>query len=927
MPNNTSSQSLNLQQIKNEIGHVESGGNYGATNSQKGSTATGKYQFIWSKWAPQISEVTGVKSRQAFLNNPQAQEDFMDHYVNHVITPRVSMLRQEGLGQGFSDADLAKFIHLEGGGGAAKKLRNGTLDQATGNNLSPLQYIHHSGLYRHSGSDQEPDENNNKILEDDPQEEAQAPQASIYDQVVNQVHQSTGNQYAQGSLVTDPIDPTFDLPTEPEDHLAPFKASLTPHQWDATDQENLVKSAHGGIKTLSLDSTPAATTSTGSSIEKDSGAPLAGAIGGITSFASGLLQEDQSARTGRVDKGLAVGKGALAGAGAGASIGAAFSPVGAAIGAGVGAVAGGVTGLIGANRQQKVLTGAGIKRGQAQDSAINNRAVTVDNNPYGTQMRNGGYTKYENGGGIFPSFTYEDGSTVQGLPMIPAQAVPQDVAPMQPGQKGQPQGQPQQNMIDIEKGELRIDPKSGKILQEYTGINPKTSTRYQRHNVDPDSEPGANYVHADPGQFIVTVKDAKNFKNADINNDTITKGTIMRNIVHNKNKNEGNYRKGSYVVEPNKYAQGSTVLPKLDPTEDDDPKHPHQLKMFNQLTVAEKNEALPLIKPDYPELLKRLQADPSRHKALPNNFDKMSSEEQQKFLDNSALPNKQPIKNTKQVPQTGNPVSPSALKIAQDKAYNERQSDVTPVNRLTPLDLTNPHGSRPTKINTPAIAEKHYSMGSAPAPSPWNNIGKQIGDYAPSLYNIGQGIMGGDKEGHIASNYNPYEGAMIGNMPTNMNYEPQRQEALRNADAAQQDNNQRTNSSSIGRSNNNNIYSNTQNGLANIQMQNTQYNNTAGEQRSSAYNSMGQQRVAADQYASQYNQGIDNINAQNTGAARNSLGAGMSQMQQTQQNNTKNKTQSDYDHYMLNTILPMWMPAIKNHMELNGMQFPQNPNS
>ena len=126
---------LDPKTLKEQIASVESQGNYkaGAKNRGTSNTATGKYQFIWSKWGKQIAEVTGVKSRDGFLNNPKAQEQFMDHYISNDLTPKVNILRQEGLGKDFSDEDLAKIIHLEGFGGARQKLKTNTLDKKTGN--------------------------------------------------------------------------------------------------------------------------------------------------------------------------------------------------------------------------------------------------------------------------------------------------------------------------------------------------------------------------------------------------------------------------------------------------------------------------------------------------------------------------------------------------------------------------------------------------------------------------------------------------------------------------------------------------------------------------------------------------------------------------------------------------------------------------
>lgn len=1297
---------INLQDIKNEIGHVESGGSYSAVNKLRGSTATGKYQFIWSLWKDQIGEVTGVNSRKGFLNNPEAQEQFMDHYTNHVLIPRVRLLRQEGIGNQYSSSDLAKFIHLEGAAGATRKIQNGTLGQSTGHNLSPLDYVLHSHKGKpnpsYQGSSQNTDQHSSQntdqpihheILQDDSDEDDQpeTSQGSIYDQVRQSVKDKFNVNYAEGSHVSDLEDSENQFQNGIFDKNVPLMKSLaSPMQVTAgiTNQPGLNPS---NLNSSNLNSSNLNNPAGGF---KMTGEGAAGAISGITSLASGFLQDDQSDRTGIVDKSLAAGKGALTGAGTGASIGTAILPgVGTAIGAGLGAVAGGALGLVGANRKQHQLTGEAVTRGQAKDTAINNRAVTAENNPYGTQMRDGGFPnifKFDAGGimplptnttpapvtggpavapkmthsiysqnfnnlvnkyagthsnsangimstapelwgkyqaldkkvgqdagsvsgqyttdaaginhaaacatvgnsigyaagdheGVYydpankgvdlnnhgqgaagtqnsydymstsknykavnnktaqpgdamyyfdkkgntehmqrymadtqealgrsdqlqsvgrsfqddgagnsqiavypekqsmyklkkgevyggmdyatrqkllsgqaagdyskasiyqrqfamggftnddenedsndpgdkyrtklgpketkgynawraklpknlqwdgdydlkglyhenpnqtpsgnlhfpdtyklpnhPTFSdesryynpttknqaghwsytdsssiytpydpkikhrveemnqkklggfanYEDGSTVQGLAQIPAQAIPQDVAPMQPATKGQPQGQPQQNMIDIEKGELRIDPRSGKILQQYTGINPTTGTKFQRHNIDPDAEPASNFVPADPGQFIVTVKDAKNFKNADINNDTITKGTIMRNIINNKDKkHEGNYRTGSYVI---------PELPRFD-----DGGNTGGPPEWNTLSKTEQSE---LINKGYNSFTYKeayKQNNPSNTPTIP--FPKkgiLDPSYNMPFDSSSYSPHMDYVHTNPQInayqtitPQQGSVAVTDANKkaIAQAIPFSRKNIARLHLQGTKHVDYANNYiNSQPTIKNNLSPFSITDRIQPPVQNNMWNNIGKNVGQYSNALYNIGQGFHV-DHENRIASQYNPNEGNILGSMAQNMNYEPQRQEALRTADSAYNDVDQRTNSSAIGRSSKNNIYTNTMNTLANTRMQNAQYNNTINEQRAASYNGLGQQRVAADQNSSQYNQAIDQLNAQNKSAAANSIGQGMSQMQQIDQNNRKMASESSNDQYMMNTILPAIYPSLKEYSNL-----------
>lgn len=107
------------------------------------------------------------------------------------------------------------------------------------------------------------------------------------------------------------------------------------------------------------------------------------------------------------------------------------------------------------------------------------------------------------------------------------------------------------NQINIEKGELQIDPQSGKILREYTGINPETGGLYAPHSKGKDTK--HNIVVADPGTFIITSAKAKLYKDAIDNNDKLLQNTVLQNIKNYKNSKEAKNNKfalGSYVDSP-----------------------------------------------------------------------------------------------------------------------------------------------------------------------------------------------------------------------------------------------------------------------------------------------------------------------------------------------------------------------------------------
>ena len=108
-----------------------------------------------------------------------------------------------------------------------------------------------------------------------------------------------------------------------------------------------------------------------------------------------------------------------------------------------------------------------------------------------------------------------------------------------------------QNAINIEKGELLIDPESGKILQDYSGINPLTGGLFEPH-AKKGKDTKNNFTIATPGQFVITKKAAKSYKDAVDNNDSISKKTILMNIQNKKVAENGGLEK---------YADGGPINP------------------------------------------------------------------------------------------------------------------------------------------------------------------------------------------------------------------------------------------------------------------------------------------------------------------------------------------------------------------------------
>lgn len=127
----------NTSSLADSISERESGGNYTATNPN--SSAAGKYQFLWNTWKPKIGRITGIKTKQDFLNNPDAQEQFYSWYEQNELKPAVNRIKP--LAQGYSDKQLAKLIHYRGEKGAMDYLNGDLGDKPEKYNMSISKYI------------------------------------------------------------------------------------------------------------------------------------------------------------------------------------------------------------------------------------------------------------------------------------------------------------------------------------------------------------------------------------------------------------------------------------------------------------------------------------------------------------------------------------------------------------------------------------------------------------------------------------------------------------------------------------------------------------------------------------------------------------------------------------------------------------------
>ena len=116
------------------VKNVESSDNYGSLNID--STATGAYQFMWSLFGPEITDITGL-DREGFLESKKAQDEFMTHMINNPTTIKptsykedVSDLRKEYTDKRQGDAiafvnslrddEIMALIHFAGRQGTRK---------------------------------------------------------------------------------------------------------------------------------------------------------------------------------------------------------------------------------------------------------------------------------------------------------------------------------------------------------------------------------------------------------------------------------------------------------------------------------------------------------------------------------------------------------------------------------------------------------------------------------------------------------------------------------------------------------------------------------------------------------------------------------------------------------------------------------------
>lgn len=100
-------------------------------NGNEVSSATGKYQFLWGTHGKWIQKVTGVESREDFLNSPQAQEEAFAYWDKTTLTPS-AMKYYPAIAKAIPNAtldDVKMMIHFAGEGNVQKAVNSGNFDR------------------------------------------------------------------------------------------------------------------------------------------------------------------------------------------------------------------------------------------------------------------------------------------------------------------------------------------------------------------------------------------------------------------------------------------------------------------------------------------------------------------------------------------------------------------------------------------------------------------------------------------------------------------------------------------------------------------------------------------------------------------------------------------------------------------------------
>lgn len=129
------------------IADVESKGTGGYAAKNPKSSASGKYQFMWSQWGDKIRDFAKNPNltEEEFRANPELQENYARHYVNTVLTPEAKKL-QSKYGSRLKKRnvmdleDAQTLIHFQGYPNSSQYVKTGKTANLQ-NNKSVPEYI------------------------------------------------------------------------------------------------------------------------------------------------------------------------------------------------------------------------------------------------------------------------------------------------------------------------------------------------------------------------------------------------------------------------------------------------------------------------------------------------------------------------------------------------------------------------------------------------------------------------------------------------------------------------------------------------------------------------------------------------------------------------------------------------------------------
>lgn len=132
--------------LRNELAYRESRGQYTALppvdkdTGKRISSAAGRYQFLWNTHKDQIRQVTGVDSKEEFLNSPAAQETYYTWYERNHLIPAIQRVGKYNT-RNLDNVQLGKLIHFRGEQGAIDYLLGKVSDKPESYNASISDYL------------------------------------------------------------------------------------------------------------------------------------------------------------------------------------------------------------------------------------------------------------------------------------------------------------------------------------------------------------------------------------------------------------------------------------------------------------------------------------------------------------------------------------------------------------------------------------------------------------------------------------------------------------------------------------------------------------------------------------------------------------------------------------------------------------------